>query len=95
MYLNKSINNKNLQEMTIKSLVWNSIVEVFKQEKDMDIVPYLVSIQLKSKTIIVKVNKPIVKSEILLLEDNIKKEVENKFKKVGIKFYDFEIKYVI
>ncbi len=95
MYLNKSINNKNLNEMTIKSLVWNSIVEVFKQEKDMDLVPYLVSIQLKSKSIIVKVNKPIVKSEILLLEDNIKNEVENKFKKVWIKFYDFDIKYVI
>ena len=95
MQISKSINNKNLQEMTIKSLVWNSIVEIFKQEKDMDIVPYLVSIQLKSKSIIVKVNKPIVKSEILLFEDSIIKEVEAKFKKVWIKFYDFEIKYVI
>ena len=82
MQISKSINNKNLQEMTIKSLVWNSIVEVFKQEKNMDLVPYLVSIQLKSKSIIVIVNKPIVKSEILLFEDNIIKEVETKFKKV-------------
>lgn len=81
--------------MTVKSLVWNSIVEVFKQEKDMDVVPYLVSIQLKSKSIIVKVNKPIVKSEILLIEDNIKKEVDNKFRKIWIKFYDFEIKYIV
>jgi len=95
MYLSKSINNKNLNDMTIKSLVWNSIVEVFKQEKDMDIVPYLVSIQLKSKSIIVKVNKPIVKSEILLFEDNIKKEVETRFRKVWIKFYDFDIKYIV
>ncbi|NDK08694.1 hypothetical protein EOM39_05650 [Candidatus Gracilibacteria bacterium] len=95
MYLNKSINNKNLQDMTIKSLVWNSIVEVFKQEKKLDIVPYLVSIQLKGKSIIIKVNKPIIKSEVLLLDDIINQEVQNKFKKVGIKFYDFEIKYSI
>lgn len=95
MYLNKSINNKNLQDMTIKSLVWNSIVEVFKQEKKLDIVPYLVSIQLKGKSIIIKVNKPIIKSEVLLLDDIINQEVQNKFKKVWIKFYDFEIKYSI
>lgn len=95
MYLSTSINKRNLNEMTIKSLVWNSIVEIFKQEKNMDIKPYLVSIQIKWKSIIVKVNKPIVKSEILLIEDKIKNEVLNKFKKVGIKFYDFEIKYVI
>lgn len=95
MYLNKSINNKNLQDMTIKSLVWNSIVEVFKQEKKLDIIPYLVSIQLKWKSIIIKVNKPIIKSEVLLLDDIINKEVQNKFKKVWIKFYDFEIKYSI
>ena len=95
MQINSSINKRNLQEMTVKSLVWNSIVEIFKQKKDIDIIPYLVSIQLKWKTIVVKVNKPIVKAEILLQEDNIINEVEWKFKKVWIKFYDFEIKYVI
>lgn len=95
MKINQSINKKNLNEITIKSLVWNAIIEIFKQKKDMDIIPYLVSIQIKSKSIIVKVNKPIVKSEILLLEDEIIKEVTSKFQKVWIKFYDFEIKYVI
>ncbi len=95
MHLSTSINKRNLNEMTIKSLVWNSIVEVFNNEKNIDIKPYLVSIQIKWKSIIVKVNKTIVKSEILLLEDKIKNEVTNKFKKVKIKFYDFEIKYVI
>lgn len=95
MQISTSINKRNLNEMTIKSLVWNSIVEVFKQEKNIDIKLYLVSIQIKWKSIIVKVNKPIVKSEILLIEDKIKNEVLNKFKKVGINFYDFEIKYVI
>lgn len=95
MQINSSINKRNLEEMTIKSLVWNSVLETFLIEKNMDIKPYLVSIQLKWKTIIVKVNKPIVKSEILLLEDMIIKEVENKFKKVWIKFYDFDIKYIV
>jgi hypothetical protein len=44
MELNISLDK---QEVFIKSTMWNSIIEVFKIEKNIDITNYLVSIQLK------------------------------------------------
>jgi hypothetical protein len=35
------------QEVFIKSTMWNSIIEVFNIEKNIDITDYLVSIQLR------------------------------------------------
>jgi hypothetical protein len=35
------------QEVFIKSTIWNSIIEVFNDEKNIDITDYLVSIQLR------------------------------------------------
>lgn len=95
MLINNSINKKNLSEITIKSLVWNSIIEVFLKEKNIDIKQYLVSIQLRWNSILVKINKPIIKTELLLVQDKIMIEIQNKFRKVGIKFYDYEIKYIV
>lgn len=95
MQISSSINKKNLNEITIKSLIWNSIIEVFLHEKKMDIKHYLVSIQLRWNSILVKINKPIIKTELLLIQDKIMIESQNKFRKVGIKFYDYEIKYIV
>lgn len=93
MQINKSINKRNLNELVIKSSVWNSIIEVFKDTKKLDITPYLVSIQLKWNTILVKTLKPIINTELLILNDKIIKKVEEKFKKIWIRFEDFEIRY--
>jgi hypothetical protein len=38
---------ENKKEVFIKSIMWNSIIEVFKDEKNIDITSYLVSIQLR------------------------------------------------
>lgn len=82
------------REIFIKSLMWNSIVEIFKQKKDMDITPYLISIQLKWKIILIKTNKPIINTEALMLDDKIKELFSDKIKKIWIKFYDFELRYI-
>jgi len=37
----------NKQEVFIKSTMWNSIIEVFKSEKNIDITSYMISIQLR------------------------------------------------
>ncbi len=95
MLISKSINKKNLYEITIKSLVWNSIIEVFNDEKKINIKEFLVSVQIKKKKIFVKVNKAIIKSEIQLLENKILEKIENKFKKLWFKWKDLEIVYII
>ena len=91
MQLNIPINK---QEIYIKSTMWNTIIEVFKNEKNMDITSYMISIQLRGKTVLVKTNKPIINTEALMLDDKIKGVFSEKIKKMWIKFYDFEIKYL-
>jgi hypothetical protein len=74
--------------------MWNSIIEVFNIEKNIDITNYLVSIQLRWKTILIKSNKPIINNESLLLDDKIKKEFELRLKKIWIQFNDYILKYI-
>ena len=69
MQLNIPINK---QEIFIKSTMWNTIIEVFKGEKNMDITSYMISVQLRWKTVLVKTNKPIINTEALMLDDKIK-----------------------
>ena len=94
MDLENTVKQSWRQEAIIKSLVWNSVIEVFKEKKDIDITSYLWSIQIKWKTILIKTTKSIMKWEMILLDDYIRKEIEDKFKKIGIKFYQMELKYL-
>ena len=82
------------KEVFIKSMMWNSVIEVFKSEKNMDITSYMISVQLRWKTILIKTNKPIINTEALILDDKIKNSFSEKIKKLWIKFYDFELKYI-
>ena len=52
--------------------MWNSLVEVFKNEKNIDISKYLISVQIRQKNILIKTNKPLINSEAILLEEKIK-----------------------
>jgi hypothetical protein len=81
-------------EIFIKSTIWNTIIEVFKTEKNIDITKYMISIRIKWKVVLVKTNKPIINTEALMLDDKIKELCLDKIKKLGIKFYDFELKYI-
>ena len=74
--------------------MWNTVIEIFKNEKNIDITSYMISIQLRWKTILVKTNKPIINTEALMYDDKIKLLFAEKIKKLWIKFYDFELKYI-
>ena len=88
-----SIRNKWQEEIIIKSIIWNSIIEIFKKEKSLDITRYLISIIIRWKTVIIKTNKPIINTELLTIDDKIKKASWEKLLKIWIKFYDFDIRY--
>ena len=94
MDLKKTVKASWRQEAIIKSLVWNSVIEVFQEKKDIDVTPYLSSIQIKEKIILIKTNKSIMKSEMIMLDNFIQEKIEDKFKKIGIKFYQMELKYI-
>lgn len=87
-----SIRKNNNEEIIVKSVIWNTIIEFFNESLKIDIKPYLKSVQIKWKTILIKTNKPIINTEIYNNNDKIKKALESKFKALWIKFYDFEIK---
>jgi len=86
--------SKDKQEVFIKSTMWNSIIEVFKIEKNIDITDYLVSIKIKSNNVFIKVNRNIIINEALLLDDKIKEQFEIKLKKIGITFSNYNLKYI-
>ncbi len=91
MKLNISVEK---QEVFIKSTMWNSIIEVFNKEKNIDITKYLVSIQLRWDTILVKTTKPIIKSELFILDDKIKDLFWEKIKKIWINYDNYILKYI-
>ncbi len=82
------------RELFIKTSIWNSIIEVFKEKKDIDITNYLISVQIKWNTIMVKTNKPIINTEALILHHFILEKSENKLKNLWINYDWFEIKYI-
>ncbi len=89
-----SLNDNKKRETVIKSLVWKSVIDVYKNERGMDITSYLVSIRIKWKTIFIKTNKPIINTELLMFADKIKEVTEKKLLVIWIRFFEFDIKYI-
>lgn len=85
--------NKNKQELFLKTTLWNTIIETYKQEKNMDISNYLVSIKVLGNVLFVKTNNPIVNEELLNINEKIKESFYKKIKNLENLILDFEIKY--
>ena len=82
---------KEKKELYIKTLVWNSLVDFFKKEKDLEIEKFLVSVKLVWKKIIVTTKKPIFNSEAILFKDKIFSDLKEKFEKIDLDFAEFEV----
>ncbi len=82
------------RELFLKTSLWNSIVDTFKDEENIDISSYLVSVQIKWNTILMKTNNPLIKSELNLFYDKISFSFQNKIKNLDLKSYEFEIKFI-
>ena len=82
------------EDSVIKSIIWNTIIEIFQAEKKIDITPYLVSVKNNWTTIVVKTNKPAINFELNNIKSQIKKTSLEKLKKLWFKFKDFEIKFI-
>lgn len=84
---------KEKTELFIKTAVWNSLVEIFKEEKNLDISKFLISIKISRNNILIKTNKPILNSEMFLLSEKITEKIKIKLKKTDFSF-DFELKFI-
>jgi len=93
MEINKNLNIKNLSEITTKSIIYNTIIEVFLANKKIDIKSYLISIKNVWNIFLVKTTKPIINTELYLLNEEIKEKSLKKLNKIWFQFIDFDIKY--
>ena len=82
------------KEIIIKSIIWKSIIDLFKKEKNIDITKYLISIRLKQNKIFIKTKNPLINSELLSISDKIKNISDEKLRNIWLKFYDYEIIYI-
>lgn len=86
--------NKNKKELFLKTFFWNTIIEVFLNEKKIDIKPYLVSVQIKWNAILLKTNNPLINWELRLLNWIIKENFSKKTSNLEINIDDLEFKYI-
>ena len=82
------------KKLFIKTSVWNSLIEMFQKEKNIDISESLVSVKISENNIIIRTNKPILNSELILLQDDLKNNLIEKLEKAEIDFVDFELKFL-
>jgi|AYRF01.1.fsa_nt_gi hypothetical protein len=76
----------------LKSSLWNSIIEIFLWEKNINVEKFLVSINLKDTTFFVSTKNPLINSEIQILERKILEKFEQKYLKMWFEKQDFIIK---
>ena len=93
MLISEFLAKNKLSDTIIKSIIYNTIIEVFKNEKNIDLSNYLNSIILNWKTILIKTNKPLINSELILLNDKIINKITEKFERMNFDFKWYEIKY--
>ncbi len=86
--------NKITSTLLIKSIVWNSIVECMKKEKNQDITSYLTSVNVKWNVFLIKTQNPLINGEIQMIENILKWEIKKKLQMVGVPFNEFEIRYL-
>ena len=85
---------KSKKNLIIKSIIWKTIIDLFLEEKKIDITKYLISITINWNIIKIKTNKPIINAELLIINKKLKEKIIQKLKNLWIIFYDFEIKYI-
>lgn len=84
--------SKEKKDFMLKTFVWNWLLEFFKNEKNIEIWEFLISIKIFEKKIIISTNKPILNNEILNNLEFILKNLDEKFQKIDEKISDYKIK---
>jgi hypothetical protein len=66
----------------MKSLLWNSVVEIFSTEKQIELTEKLISIKKSGNIFRITTNNPLLNQEFLFLDQKIKDLFANKLKKI-------------
>jgi hypothetical protein len=77
----------------MKSLLWNSVVEIFSTEKQIEITEKLLSIKKSGNIFRITTNNPLLNQEFIFLDDKIKQLFHNKLTKIGMNLENIQVKY--
>ncbi len=80
----KSINKTWKKDNIVKSIIWNEVVYLFKNKKNIDIQSFLISIKLSWDVIIIKTLKPILNQEIKIYKNEIIENIKTKLSNIWI-----------
>jgi len=76
----------------LKSLLWNSVVEIFKKEKNIDISEKMVSIKKTETSFRITTNNPLLQQEFIYIENDISEVFHKKLSKMWITWEKYKIK---
>ena len=88
-----SILRTGRQDVVITSVLKNTIIDIFKSEKNIDISDQILALKYTPRSITIVTQKPIINAEIVMLESNIKKSFLAKLEKMGIDIWQVVLKY--
>lgn len=89
----KSLNKSWKQDQVTKSIIWKHIIETYKEQKNIDITPYIISVQLKNSVCIIQTQKPILNTDLMLYENIFQEKILESFQTIGIKINNIEFRY--
>lgn len=94
MNIHKLIGDSKNRDVIIKSFLWNTLIEYFKEKKWIHIEKYLVSLRISENTFFIKTNNPLINSEFLMVQNEIKTLFLPKLEKVWIIYENIEMKFI-
>lgn len=80
------------KEAILKSLLWNSVLEIFKEEKNIDLSEQIISIKKSEKSFRITTNNPLLQQEFLYIENDISEVFHKKLSKMWITWEIYKIK---
>lgn len=90
----RSLNKTWKQNQILSSIIWNQVINFFKENKNIDITNYIISIKILSQVIIIKTQKPIINSQILENKQKILNKIHDSFEKIWIKNKNLDLKCI-
>jgi len=94
MDLGNSMQHLGNKTTLITSVITKIIKDVFTEEKNIDISPYLSSVGLIENVVLVKTSNPMINAELLLLSDKIEISCKKSLINMWMNIEDMKIKYI-
>jgi len=89
------LRRRGIENSIQNSLAWKTILQVYEENYHSKILEkYLLSVQFRASTCIVKTQKWAINAQLLPLREEVEKKLSWKLEKVGIKVKNLSVKFI-